>query len=100
MSLILALAPLAAADFRALVEGAGCRTRQLTIQRIWKQLPGVTEVTILPRDEAPAPNQRFFILHGPDDPPGLDTLNQALGRRTKHYRAIRVEPAPAPSDRG
>jgi hypothetical protein len=86
-------------EFRARVEGAGCRTRQLTIQRIWEQLPEVETVTILPRKQRPAPNQRDFILRCPDATPTAERLNEALGRRAAYYRVIQLTPLdPAEED--
>ena len=77
---------------RALVDGAGCRTRQLAMQRIWEKLPRVTEVEILPREKAPAQNQRYFIIHSEGNSPTQDELIEALGRRAKHYIVLSVEP--------
>ncbi|MGB6223361.1 hypothetical protein [Haloferula sp.] len=76
---------------RALVDGAGCRTRQLAMQRIWEKLPLVTEVKILPREDAPKANQRYFIIHSDGPSPSRDDLIKALGRRAKHYIVLSVE---------
>jgi len=80
-----------AEDCRVLVEGAGCRTRQLAMQRIWEELPGVSEVEILPREDAPAANHRWFLIRCVGDSPDRETLIRALGRRAKHYHVRRVE---------
>lgn len=77
---------------RVLVEGAGCRTRQLAIQRIWTSLEGVDDVRILPRKEAPAANHRYFIIRSGGRSPDKEELIEALGRRAKHYKVISVEP--------
>ena len=81
-----------AENVRVTVDGAGCRTRQLAIQRIWEKLPSVDEVEILPYEERPADNQRIFILRCPKDAPNREQLIEALGRRAKHYRVVRVKP--------
>jgi hypothetical protein len=83
---------------RVLVEGAGCRTRQLAIQRIWMALEGVDEVRILPREEAPAANHRYFILRSGGESPDKEELIRALGRRAKHYKVVSVEPEARGSD--
>ena len=79
-----------AADCRVLVDGAGCRTRQLVIQKIWEKLPGVSEVLILPREEAPAANQRIFVIRCKESSPTEEQLVEALGRRAKFYHVIQV----------
>lgn len=80
-----------AADCRVLVDGSGCRTRQLVIQSIWEKLPGVTDVLILPRDKAPAANQRIFVIRSKDASPTKEQLIEALGRRAKFYHVIDVK---------
>ncbi len=77
-----------------LVEGAGCRTRQLAMQKIWEALPEVDEVKILPREEAPAANHRYFIIRSKGQAPDKPQLVKALGRRAKHYKVISVVPEP------
>ncbi|BCX46615.1 hypothetical protein HAHE_05230 [Haloferula helveola] len=84
--------PASAENVRVTVDGAGCRTRQLAIQRIWEKLPSIDEVEILPHDERPADNQRIFVLNCPGDAPSREQLIEALGRRAKHYRVLRVMP--------
>lgn len=79
-----------AADCLVLVDGAGCRTRQLVIQKIWEKLPGVTEVLILSRDESPAANQRIFVIRSKAAFPTKEQLVEALGRRAKFYHVIHV----------
>ena len=79
-----------AADCKVLVDGAGCRTRQLAMQRIWEKLPNVESVEILPRDEAPELNQRIFIIRSEGEHPTKDALIEALGRRAKHYHVLEV----------
>lgn len=81
-----------AADCRVLIDGAGCRTRQLAIKRIFEKIPGVEDVIILPRSEAPVENQRFFIIRSGDTAPSREELIGALGRRAKHYRVLTVTP--------
>lgn len=89
--ILLMVMPVAAEDCRALVEGAGCRTRQLAMQRIWEAMPRVTDVEILPREQAPAANHRWFVIRAEGDGPDKDALIKALGRRAKHYHVVRVE---------
>ena len=91
----LALLTTAGADTRrVLVDGAGCRTRQLAMQRIWEKLPDVEQVTILPRDQAPRDNQRYFIIVSRAQGPSQAQLIEALGRRAKHYKVLEVTPVP------
>ena len=80
-----------AADCRVLVDGSGCRTRQLAIQSIWEKLPGVSEVLILLREEAPAANQRIFVIRCKESSPTEEQLVEALGRRAKFYHVIDVK---------
>ncbi|MEP4077212.1 hypothetical protein [Haloferula sp.] len=91
ISLILATSAVAE-DCRVLVEGAGCRTRQLAIQRIWEAMLTVSEVEILPRSAAPADNHRYFIVRSEETAPNRKQLIEALGRRAKHYKVKTVEP--------
>ena len=93
-SLLLA-APLFSDTCRVLVDGAGCRTRQLAIKRIFEKLPEITEVATLPPEDAPALNQRYFIVKTENDSPTLDELVEALGRRAKHYQIVSVTPQPS-----
>jgi len=77
---------------RVLIDGTGCRTRQQAIQRIFEKLPDVGEVTILPRRDAPADNQRYFIVEAKSEIPTKQSLIEALGRRAKFYKILTVEP--------
>ena len=95
--LILALAAWAE-DCKVLVDGAGCRTRQLAIARIFKNLPEVTDVDLLPHTEAPALNQRYFVVRSGGKSPQREQLVRALGRRAKFYHVIEVAPLP-PEDK-
>jgi hypothetical protein len=93
LALLLFLAvDLVAENCRVLVDGAGCRTRQLAMQRIWEDLPNVKEVEILSREEAPAPNQRYFSIRCEGNTPTKKEFITALGRRAKHYIVLSVEP--------
>jgi hypothetical protein len=90
----LLLAATACADTcRVLIDGTGCRTRQQAIQRIFVKLPDVEKVTILPRSESPADNQRIFVIESKAATPSKETLIEALGRRAKFYRVLTVEEA-------
>ena len=78
-------------DYRVLVDGAGCRTRQLAIQRAFAAMPGVKQVDIRPLAEAPALNQRYFIIRSSEKIPGTEPWIEALGRRAKFYHVQKVE---------
>ena len=100
LSLILSLTAWAD-DCKVLVDGAGCRTRQLAIERIFEGMPEVTQVEILPLAEAPALNQRYFVLRSGGKSPTREQLIRALGRRAKFYHVIEVAPLPQePTRRG
>jgi hypothetical protein len=86
----LLLMPANAEDCRVLVGGSGCRTRQLAIERIFEELPGVHDVEILPRKVAPAPNQRVFLIRSTGKAPTREQLITALGRRARHYLVLEV----------
>jgi hypothetical protein len=86
------LAPWAVAhDYRVLVDGAGCRTRQLAIQPAFAAMPGVKQVDIRPLAEAPALNQRYFIIRSSEKISGTEPWIDALGRRAKFYHVQKVE---------
>ncbi len=87
--------PALAGESLVLIDGTGCRTRQLAIERIFEKIPGVTEVTILRREEAPAENQRYFRVKSTGESPGREQFIEALARRAKHYRILSVTPADA-----
>jgi hypothetical protein len=90
--LILCSSPWAFAhDYRVLVDGAGCRTRQLAIQRAFAAMPGVRLVEILPLSKSPALNQRYFIIRSSEKIPNRDRLIEALGRRAKFYHVQTIE---------
>ena len=93
LSLILSLTAWAE-DCKVLVDGAGCRTRQLAIERVFEGMPEVTSVEILPLAEAPALNQRYFVLRCAGKAPSREQLIEALGRRAKFYHVIAVTPVP------
>lgn len=72
----------------------GCRTKQLTVQRLWKAMPGMESVVIVPRKSGDPANQRVFILTTKGKPPGQVDLEQALGRRAERYPILAIHPAP------
>jgi hypothetical protein len=84
--------PAIADNCRVLVDGIGCRTRQLAVARSFEKFPGVKDVTILPRAEAPAPNQRYLLIRSTHKAPSREQLMEVLGKRSKHYRVISVVP--------
>lgn len=95
---ILLVSVASAETARVLIDGTGCRTRQQAIQRIFEKLPEIDEVTILPRRDAPADNQRIFVLETPGPIPTKEKLIEALGRRAKFYKVLTVtEVTPASS---
>lgn len=79
---------------RALIAGTGCRTRQQAIQRIFRKLPDVEDVTILPRRYAPTDNHRYFVIESKGSPPTKEALIKALGQRAQFYEVLAVEPLP------
>ncbi len=91
--------PASADTCRVLVEGCGCHTRQLAIQRIMENMPGVQEVTILPRAQAPGDNQRYFVIKSSGESPTQEMIIAALGHRAKFYHVVSVATdAPAKVD--
>jgi hypothetical protein len=93
--LLLSLIATASADtIRVTVGNNGCRTKQLTVQRLWKVMPGIESVVIVPRKSGDPANQRVFILTAKGKPPEQADLEQALGRRAERYPILAVNPAP------
>ena len=90
--LMLGLLPVSATETRVLVDGSGCRTRQLAIVRIFEGIPAVECVEVLPREAAPKLNQRYFLIKSSGDGPTRNQLVQALGKRAKHYQILSVTP--------
>lgn len=96
MALFLACLPVRAADVRVEVDGVGCHTRQLAVQKVWTKLPGVISVTILPRGTSDPANRRIFVITAspaPDQP----ALETALGARTRFYKVLKVSPVDLPT---
>jgi hypothetical protein len=83
-----------AGTLRVTVGNTGCRTKQLTVQRLWKALPGIESVVIVPRKSGDPANRRVFILSSKSEPPKPSDLTQALGRRAERYPILAVDPAP------
>ena len=81
-----------AAEYRVLIDGTGCRTRQQAIKRIFEKLPDIDRVTILPRRDAPEANQRYFVIESEGDAPTENILIEALGRRARFYKVLSVIP--------
>ena len=88
--------PVIADNCRVLVDGIGCHTRQLAVARSFEKNPGVKDVAILPRAEAPTPNQRFLLIRSTHRSPSREQLMNALGNRAKYYRVISVVPNRVP----
>ena len=85
-----------AADYKVLVEGSGCRTRQLALEKVFERMPGVRDVTILPRAEAPEDNHRYFLIRSTGSMPSREQISKALKRRAKYCHIISVTPEPQP----
>ncbi len=93
--LLLALVATASAGtIRVTVGNNGCRTKQLTVQRLWKAIPGMESVVIVPRKSGDPANQRVFVLTTKGKPPEQADLERALGRRAERYPILAVIPAP------
>ena len=88
------IATASAGTIRVTVGNNGCRTKQLTVQRLWKVIPGIESVVIVPRKSGDPANQRVFILTAKGKPPEQADLEQALGRRAERYPILAVNPAP------
>jgi hypothetical protein len=67
-------------------------TRQMAVARCFEKIPGVKDVAILPRADAPAPNQRCLMIRSTHKAPSREQLMDVLGKRAKHYRVISVAP--------
>jgi hypothetical protein len=87
--LTLSLFPASADECRVAVDGVGCHTRQLAVQKLWKALGGVTSVTIQPRGPSDPANQRIFLISS-KAPLDQATLQAALGPRSRFYRILSV----------
>lgn len=85
-----------AAEIRVEVDGVGCHTRQLAVQKIWNRLPEVKSVTILPRAPADPPNRRVFLINAPA-PPDSAALTAALGSRSRFYKVIAISAVDSPT---
>ncbi len=93
--LLLALiATASAGTIRVTVGNNGCRTKQLTVQRLWKAMPGMESVVIVPRKSGDPANQRVFVLTTQGKPPEQADLERALGRRAERYPILAINPAP------
>jgi hypothetical protein len=83
-----------AGTVHVVVGNTGCNTKQLTVQRLWKSMPGVRSVVIVPRGpDAPA-NQRVFIVTTDGADPDQAALSRALGRRAERYPILSLTPSP------
>ncbi len=87
--LTLSLFPAYADECRVAVDGVGCHTRQLAVQKVWKALGGVTSVTIQPRGQSDPANQRIFLISS-EAPLDQATLQAALGPRSRFYKVLSV----------
>ena len=89
---LLLIVAASADEIRVEVDGVGCHTRQLAVQKIWRALPGVTSVEIQPRGASDPANRRVFVINAPQAP-GRPALETALGDRTRFYKILTVTPA-------
>ena len=78
------------------VDGVGCHTRQLAIQKIWSALPGIRSVIIIPRGPADAANRRTFVISS-SQAPTREALEAALGNRSRFYKIRSVTPKDLPT---
>lgn len=92
--LLCLLATASAGTVKVTVGNNGCRTKQLTVQRLWKAMPGMESVVIVPRKSGDPANQRVFILTTKGEPPRQAELEQALGRRASRYPILAFEASP------
>jgi hypothetical protein len=88
------IATATAGTIRVTVGNNGCRTKQLTVQRLWKAMPGIESVVIVPRKSGDPANQRVFVLTTKGKPPAQAELENALGRRAERYPILAIHPAP------
>ncbi len=88
------IATASAGTIRVTVGNNGCRTKQLTVQRLWKAIPGMESVVIVPRKSGGPANQRVFVLTTKGKAPEQADLEQALGRRAERYPILAFNPAP------
>lgn len=79
------VASASAGTVQVTVGNTGCRTKQLTVQRLWRAMPGVRSVEIVPRKPGDAANQRVFIVTTDGAVPEQACLSRALGRRAERY---------------
>ncbi|OYV05843.1 MAG: hypothetical protein CFE26_09460 [Verrucomicrobiales bacterium VVV1] len=95
-AILLACLPLRAAEIRVEVDGVGCHTRQLAVQKLWSRMASVTSVTIQPRGPSDPANRRVFVIMAAQAPdrPALET---ALGTRTRFYKVLNVSPVDLPT---
>jgi hypothetical protein len=98
LSRLLILLPLiamaSAGTVQVAVGNTGCGTRQLTVQRLWKAMPGVQSVAIVPRKAGDPVNQRVFIVTTDGAVPDQAALTRALGRRAGRYPILSLAPWP------
>jgi hypothetical protein len=87
------MASASAGTIHVTVGNTGCRTKQLTVQRLWQAIPGMRSVTIVPRKSGDPANQRVFILSTPGSDPDQAALTRALGRRAERYPVLALAPA-------
>jgi hypothetical protein len=94
--LLLCFTAVHAAEIHVVVEGVGCHTRQLAVQKIWSALPGVTSVVIRPRGPTGIANQRVFEIISAN-PPSRQALDTALGARTRFYKIRSISSVELPT---
>ncbi len=88
------IATVSAGTDHVAVGNTGCGTRQLTVQRLWKSMPGVRSVVIVPRKPDDPANQRVFIVTTDGAEPDQAALSRALGRRAERYPILSLAPPP------
>lgn len=94
LALLCILTTASAGTVKVTVSNTGCRTKQLTVQRHWKAMPGIDSVVIIPRKSGDPANQRVFIVSAKGKPPEQADLERALGRRAERYPILTINPSP------
>lgn len=90
---VLCCAGITNADTVAVVVGdTGCVGRENAVKALWAKIPGVTSVTVLPRQPKNPGGQRTFVVLSRGIPPTKEALRIALGRRDKNYPILDYKP--------
>lgn len=91
--LLLLIVTASAGTIYVTIGNTDCRTKQLTVQRLWKSMPGVRSVLIVPRKSGDLPNQRVFMVSTNGADPDRTALTLALGNRAGRYPILSLAPS-------